>query len=169
MLGWRDFTNQMMPRLATALIVAEHVCLHGIKLNLGTLEGKLQGWKKNYKTLEQHHWPNHEHIEEVRKALNCWLDVENTIWHQRSRHLWITDGNRNTSFFHQKASNCKDRNFIRGITNHSGVWQEDDQVMERIVLDYFNSIFRSNGPTDIAPITTAIRPVVTDQMNEYLC
>ena len=119
--------------------------------------------------LEQHHRPNHKHIEEVRKALNCWLDAENTMWHQRSRHLWITDGDRNTSFFHQKASNRKDRNLIRGITDQNGVWQEDDQAVESIVLDYFNSIFRSNGPTDTAPITAAVRPVVTDQMNEYLC
>ena len=41
--------------------------------------------------------------------------------------------------------------------------------MESVVLDYFNTIFRSNGPIDTAPITTAVRPVVTTQMNEYLC
>ena len=45
------------------------------------------------------------HIILTHRSLNYWLDVENTMWHQRSRHLWIIDGDHNTSFFHQKASN----------------------------------------------------------------
>ncbi|KAL0001943.1 hypothetical protein SO802_015724 [Lithocarpus litseifolius] len=139
------------------------------KTKFGHVGRQITRLEKELQTLEQHHRPNHEHIEEVRKALNCWLDAENTMWHQKYRHLWITDGDRNTSFFHQKASNRKDRNFIRGITNHNEVWQEDDQAVERIVLDYFNSIFQSNGLTDTTLITAAIHPVVTDQMNEYLC
>ena len=139
------------------------------KTEFGHVGRQISRLEKELQMLEQHHRPNHKHIEEVRKALNCWLDAENTMWHQRSRHLWITDGDRNTSFFHQKASNRKDRNLIRGITDQNGVWQEDDQAVESIVLDYFNSIFRSNGPTDIAPITATVRPMVTDQMNEYLC
>ena len=77
------------------------------------------------------------HIQEDRKALNCWLNAENTMWHQRTKHLWITNGDRNTSFFHQKASNRKQRNFINDLTDDSGVWHKDDQSMERIILDYF--------------------------------
>ena len=41
--------------------------------------------------------------------------------------------------------------------------------MESVVLDYFNSIFRSNGPTNTAPVTVVVRLMVTTQMNEYLC
>ena len=41
--------------------------------------------------------------------------------------------------------------------------------MESVVLDYFNTIFRSNGAIDTALVTAAVRPVVTAQMNEYLC
>ena len=108
----------MVPQLATALKVVRLGYLYGTKLSLGTSEKELQ-------SLEQHHHPNHEKIEEVRKALNCWLDAENTMWHQRSRHLWIINGDQNTSFFHQKASNHKDTNLIQGITDTNGVWQKD--------------------------------------------
>ena len=41
--------------------------------------------------------------------------------------------------------------------------------MESVVLDYFNTIFWSNGPTNTAPVTVVVRLMVTTQMNEYLC
>ena len=90
------------------------------------------------------------------------------MWHQRSRSMWIPDGGRNTNFFHQKASNHKQRNLIQGLCNSAGNWQEDDNAMEAIILDYFTSIFRSNGTTDMAALFDAIQPVVTEDMNEYL-
>lgn len=40
--------------------------------------------------------------------------------------------------------------------------------MERIVVDYFESIFRSNGSKDARNIVEVIQPVVTDSMNVTL-
>ncbi|KAK7840472.1 hypothetical protein CFP56_016657 [Quercus suber] len=91
------------------------------------------------------------------------------MWHQRAKQMWIIDGDRSTSFFHQKASNRKQRNFIEGLTDEHGIWQTDDHSMERIILDYFSNIFHSNGPTDTSAIVVAIKPVVTDSMNCCLC
>ena len=71
-------------------------------------------------SLEQNPQHNSKRIHLERKAFNCWLDAENTMWHQRSRYLWIADGDRNTSFFHQKASNRKEKNSILGITDENG-------------------------------------------------
>ena len=41
--------------------------------------------------------------------------------------------------------------------------------MERVILDYFTSIFHTNGPTDTTAVVEAIQPVVIDPMNEYIC
>ena len=79
------------------------------------------------------------------------------MWHQRSWHPWITDGNWNTSFFfHQKASNRKQRNLIKDLCDEIGVWHKDDHTMEEIVLDYFSSIFQTNGPIDTSTIIDVV-------------
>ena len=40
--------------------------------------------------------------------------------------------------------------------------------MEGIILDYFSSIFTSNGPSDISTTINVVQPVVTDDMNSSL-
>ena len=84
-------------------------------------------------------------IYEVRKALNTWLDAENTMWKQHSRNFWLNDKDRNTSFFHTKATNSKQWNAIHGIYDSDGNWQEDDQQMENIIVGYFTDIFCTQG------------------------
>ena len=132
------------------------------------MQRQIERHEKILQSLEQNPQHNSERIHEVHKAFNCWLDAENIMWHQRSRHLW-TNGDHNTSFFHQKTSNRNEKNSIPGITDENGVWQEDDLAVERVILDYFTSIFRTNGPTDTTVVVEAIQPVVTDPTNEYLC
>ena len=59
-------------------------------------------------------------------------------------------------FFHQKASNRKQRNLIKGLCDEIGVWHEDDHTMEEIVLDYFSSIFQTSGPIDTSTIIDVV-------------
>ena len=82
--------------------------------------------------------------------------------------MWITDGERNTNFFHQKASNRKQWNVIHSHCDSGGDWQDDDKVVEGIILDYFTSIFSSNDTTDMADLLDAVQPIVTKAMNDYL-
>uniref|UniRef100_A0A7N2LZE3 Uncharacterized protein n=1 Tax=Quercus lobata TaxID=97700 RepID=A0A7N2LZE3_QUELO len=43
-------------------------------------------------------------IQKTRVELNCWLDKDNAMLLQRSRINWFQDGDRNTRYFHSKAS-----------------------------------------------------------------
>ena len=90
------------------------------------------------------------------------------MWKQRSQNFWLADGDRNTSFFHAKATNRKQRNTIHGICDPDGSWQEDDQQVENIMVGYFTDIFSTQGDTYSTTLIDAIEPVVTTDMNDSL-
>ncbi|KAK7273868.1 hypothetical protein RIF29_14932 [Crotalaria pallida] len=43
------------------------------------------------------------------------LHEEETMWRQRSRALWLKNGDKNTSFFHKKANQRRETNAIKKI------------------------------------------------------
>ena len=104
----------------------------------------------------------------VRIKLNCWLEKENNIWRQRSRLNWFQSGDRNTSFFHAKASARLKKNFIEGILDENETWQEDDEKVEEVVVAYYNELFTTSQPTKFSELLQAIQPKVTPSMNQAL-
>ena len=50
----------------------------------------------------------------------------------------------------------------------NGTWQQDDNLMEGIVMEYFPSIFRSQGPTNATAVVDAIQPKVSEMKNVSL-
>ncbi|XP_024155813.1 uncharacterized protein LOC112163786 [Rosa chinensis] len=83
---------------------------------------------------------------------------------------WLKDGDRNTRFFHQKASNRKQRNYLKGLFDSAGVWQDTPGGIETIVLDYYNSLFRSTNVSDVQrePVLSSLVPVITPNLGASL-
>ena len=80
----------------------------------------------------------------MKKEINEILIREEIIWNQRSRALWIKWGDRNTSFFHATASQRRRKSRIVGLQDLNGVWKEDKEGVEGIIMDYFTLIYRSD-------------------------
>ena len=55
------------------------------------------------------------------KNLQKWLEIDEIIWRQRSKALWFKEGDKNTRFFHNKATQRKKRNLIKGVKDDVGV------------------------------------------------
>lgn len=59
----------------------------------------------------------------IENELRNLLQREETMWKQRSRANWLTDGDKNTSFFHKMASGRHKRNAIEKVMNHNNHWE----------------------------------------------
>ncbi|KAL4367405.1 hypothetical protein GQ457_05G022140 [Hibiscus cannabinus] len=96
------------------------------------------------------------------------LKVQEAYWAQRSRVLWLSAGDQNTSFFHAKASARKKKNAIVGLYDCNGYWQTSTTEVLHVASVYFVSLFSANPPVDALAFLEHISPSVTADMNSGL-
>ncbi|KAL0011886.1 hypothetical protein SO802_006994 [Lithocarpus litseifolius] len=107
-------------------------------------------------------------IHATKMELNRLMVVEEDMRHQRSRNCWLRSGDRNTSFFHAKASNIHKWNTIHRIRDAEDTWQEDEEMIGRTFVEYFEQLFTSSQPNVSTELIDAIHFKVTDRMNSRL-
>lgn len=95
-------------------------------------------------------------IGKIEKQIQVMLMDEEMYWKQRSRADWLKKGDRNTKFFHAKASSMKRKNKIEGIKDNSGSWLEEEGGIKNKVCDYFQDIFTTSQPNE-AQIEAALQ------------
>lgn len=105
----------------------------------------------------------------MESEFNCLLEKEETRWRQRSRISWLREGDQNTRFFHVPASQRRGRNTIKGITDLNGSWVTNQQGIFGIFLDFFNTLFSSDGTEIMSGLSFGLRDRVIDQINTTLC
>ena len=84
---------------------------HWNKVEFGHVGCRISALRTHLQRLEQHSDQHGEEIRSVRKELSSWLDTEKVTWQQRSRNVYLVAGDRNTQFFHVKASNRNQKKF----------------------------------------------------------
>ncbi|KAL5569458.1 hypothetical protein UlMin_026033 [Ulmus minor] len=106
----------------------------------------------------------------VWKNLECLLDKEEIYWKQRSCTDWLTHGDRNSKFFHHKASERRRKNFIEGLKNMEGEWYTGIDNISNVVTDYFDKLFSSSNPSllDMDTVFSCVKPKVSQSINEHL-
>ncbi|XP_062014693.1 uncharacterized protein LOC133731307 [Rosa rugosa] len=109
----------------------------------------------------------HSHFQEIRGLqfrLNELLSINETYWRQRSKVQWLREGDRNTSFFHRRASNRRSRNRVKGLMIEDGQWTSKPGEVENILLRYYETIFRAEQSD---PVATASK-VLANRLKKLL-
>ena len=129
------------------------------KVEFGHVGKTIADFQKHLEWLERQPMSpkNIQSMKATRVNLNCWLENEDAMWLQRSRISWLQNDDRNTRFFHEKASSHFRKNFIEGLLDENWQWQEDESKVEGIVVDYYKSLFQSCNPTDFSEILEAVQ------------
>lgn len=62
-------------------------------------------------------------------------------WRQRGKAAWMKDGDKNTAYFHARATTRNQVNKIKGLRDAMGNWVDRKNQMEAVVGDYFRGLF----------------------------
>jgi len=85
------------------------------------------------------------------------------------QNSWLRAGDKNTTFFHTKASNQFQRNSINRVQDGDNTWQEDEEQIGKIFIEYYKQLFTSSRPVVVEEeLLEAIHTKVTDRMNASL-
>jgi hypothetical protein len=67
------------------------------------------------------------------------------MWKQRSHIQWLAEGDRNTKFFHRRASNHKQKNKVSRLAKPDGSITEDAAEMGEMTRNFYNNLYESEG------------------------
>ena len=82
----------------------------------------------------------------------------------------MSEGDKNTKFFHAQCNERRRTNHISGLRDSAGVWQTEKTKIAEIAVDYFQGIFTSSNPSaeSITTLLQGMESVVTNAMNDQL-
>ena len=114
--------------------------------------------------------PSKENLEleaTLNLELNEWLEWEEVKWRQKSRHLWLREGDRNSKFFHLSMVICRRRNFVAEIQDNNGLWLQSREEIEKYLQ---RSLVRSIAPLPCisAKLDELFNPCITSDENGEL-
>ena len=96
------------------------------------------------------------------------MALEETWWHQRSRAIWLQNGDKNTKYFYMKANQRKRKNRIERIQDDSGLIHYDPNNIEVFFIDYFKTIFTSQNPINLDDTVQVVQNNLTVDMQNFL-
>ena len=105
---------------------------------------------------------------ELSKRMDKLLQKQEIFWAQRSRINWLKHGDKNTNFFHAKATQRRNKNHIRGIQNVHGQWVENLEEVVEVTLAYFDNLFHAGVGDQMEECLNAVQSKITDDMQEVL-
>ena len=80
----------------------------------------------------------------------------------------MREGDRNTKFFHAKASARRKKNLIVSLKEMDGTVIEQQSDIERVIIQHFSTLFQSSNPNAIEEVVGHIPRVVMEEMNDWL-
>ena len=105
---------------------------------------------------------------EIKWQLCAAYREEKIFWRQKSRAIWLREGDRNTKYFHAKTKQRRARNRITKLKNSMGVWVETEEGIEQLAVEYFEELFETSNPGDFEESIRFITETVTEDMNAVL-
>lgn len=86
-----------------------------------------------------------EEFTETRNQYNELLHSHEVFWKQRSKSLWLKEGDLDSRYFHALASTRKKQNKISKLRDDQGQWCTHPDKVNDLIREYFTQLFSSGG------------------------
>ncbi|KAL4300764.1 hypothetical protein AHAS_Ahas17G0233500 [Arachis hypogaea] len=100
---------------------------------------------------------------ELNRELEQILEQEEILWMQKSRQLWITDGDRNTKYYHTKTAIRRRKNRILKLRLENGNWSEDQEELKNSAIAYYSKLYEEDNFCSPCLRTSTTYPVLSNQ------
>lgn len=101
----------------------------------------------------------------LKQEINELLVKENLMWRQWAKAFWLVDGDKNSRYFHARATQRHCKNKILGVKDSSGAWIAQLEGIAKTFTTYYQHLFESSNPT--LGLNSMVK-VVTNDMNAQL-
>ena len=163
------------PNLAAAEVRANLAALSNnlgewSKKSFGSVKGEIRRLKKELDKLrnDPHRaGSSHAEIKINDRLIELYLREE-LMWRQRSRVQWLLEGDRNTHFFHLRASMRRRKNLIKSLQKQDGQVTKDLTEMQTLALEYYKNLYCSEGVPGMEEVLQHVPVKVTAAMNDQL-
>ena len=135
-----------------------HELLHWSKRHFGNVRRELEKKRKELQQAKRFSvWTgDSRRMRVLELEINMLLDKEAQMWRQRSRILWMKDGDHNTKFFHSKASQWRRRNYITKLYDSRGRWCTRQSQVNDTILEFYRELFTSANLENLANVLEVI-------------
>ena len=138
--------------------------------NTGSIRRELKEKKKQLERAKQVAMQsgNNFQVRELTKEVHNLMDKENKMWSQRAKIFWLIGRDKNTKYFHSRATQSCRQNKISGILYLNGVWVTQPDSIINSFTDYYQRLFTS---LNLVVEEAALNPVpklIIGEMNASL-
>lgn len=78
------------------------------------------------------------------KDLESMMHCEAMLWAQKSQHMWLLQGDRNSKFFHALVKGRRVKQTVIKLRDDQGNWIIDYADLEQLAISNFQSVYSAN-------------------------
>ena len=93
---------------------------------------------------------------------------EEKLWHQRFKTHWMKEGDKNSKYFHHRASQRYRRNRILGLRNSRGEMCMGDDTVAGLLEEFYKELFKTSNSCNMEKVVQHASKVVMEEMNKEL-